>query len=86
MYLASSSTDSFASHSLEPNMQYCKYNYLFATGAIAAFFGGGTGIVEVECSGVESRLIDCRTNLVRNCRHHDAGVRCNLSNGIFLIS
>lgn len=54
-------------------------------GAIPLFcaeFGSGTESIwldNVQCSGSESRLIDCPANPVglHNCRHsEDAGVRC----------
>ena len=54
-------------------------------GAIArsrAYFGRGTGSIfldEVACTGTESRLVNCRSNLlgVHDCSHsEDAGVTC----------
>ena len=60
-------------------------NFFFPTGAIAwvrAFFGQGTGAIlleEVNCTGNETRLVDCHSNQlgVHNCSHfEDAGVTC----------
>ena len=57
--------------------------FFTATEAITrAMFGEGSGEIlldEVQCTGSESRLIDCPANPlgVSDCRHReDAGVRC----------
>ena len=56
-----------------------------STGAIVrvrAFFGEGTGAIlldEVNCTGTETRLVDCSSNPlgIHNCGHfEDAGVTC----------
>ena len=56
-----------------------------STGAVpfsAAHFGAGTGPIyldNVECSGSESRLIDCSHSSFVSCHgghSEDAGVRC----------
>ena len=43
-------------------------------------YGGGEGEIyfsEVQCTGAESRLVDCISYLPRNCSHYeDAGVKC----------
>ena len=58
-----------------------------AIGFREAEFGEGTGAIwldEVECSGTESRLTDCRAQPVgvHDCNHtEDAGVECELSSG-----
>ena len=60
-------------------------NVLFVLGAVAiATFAAGTGSIlldNVQCSGLESRLIDCPHSSVGtgSCVHtQDAGVRCQL--------
>ena len=60
------------------------------TGAIArsrAYFGRGTGAIlldDVQCTGTETRLVNCRSNPlgVHNCGHsEDAGVTCSQTLG-----
>ena len=58
---------------------------LFVVGAVAiTTFAAGTGSIlldNVQCSGLESRLIDCPHSSVGtgSCVHtQDAGVRCQL--------
>ena len=50
-----------------------------------ANFGQGTGsiaLVNVQCSGTETRLADCPTGSNRFCSHRDdAGVRCQVQTG-----
>ena len=60
------------------------------TGAIArsrAYFGRGTGAIlldDVQCTGTETRLVNCRSNPlgIHNCGHsEDAGVTCSQTLG-----
>jgi len=45
-----------------------------------SFFGGGSGAIivkNVDCTGRERRLTDCRKDLTGYCHHNEiAGVRC----------
>ena len=54
---------------------------LASTSFTSAFFGQGTGsinLVNVNCVGTETRLIDCPTGSQSTCSHiEDAGVRCS---------
>ena len=61
------------------------YVNTYITGAAAfsnAFFGMGTGTIlldSLECTGTETRLVDCSHNGIsnHNCFHvEDAGLRC----------
>ena len=51
-----------------------------AQGQGSAHFGEGTGEIvldNVQCTGNESRLIDCAAITTHNCGHHeDASVTC----------
>ena len=55
-------------------------NLLGAQALSLAFFGQGTGPIQmdnVQCTGTESRLIDCTHLTTHNCVHaEDAGARC----------
>ena len=60
--------------------------FFFLLGANAysrARFGAGAGAIvmdNVQCTGSESRLINCSFTLNHNCVHsEDAGIRCTLS-------
>ena len=62
-----------------------RYYCMVIAGAIAhssATFGRGTGPIwldEVQCSGIETRLLNCHSNAVgvHDCYHfEDAGVTC----------
>ena len=54
-----------------------------------ATFGQGTGpinLVNVNCAGTESRLIDCSRGSQRTCSHtEDAGVRCSVQTSEFSV-
>ena len=68
----------------------CWYTY---KGAVALFGGfiNGAGQIwldNVQCSGTENRLIDCRASPLgtHNCIHNeDAGVRCQPTVGSYAI-
>ena len=70
-------------------MLFCllKIQPFFSTDAVAyssAFYGQGTGYIwldDVQCTGNESKLIDCPANAigVHGCGHsEDAGVSCQV--------
>ena len=67
----------------------CRQLDLSITAAVAtthaSFFGQGTGpinLVNVNCVGTESRLIDCPRGSQTLCSHsEDAGVRCSAQTG-----
>lgn len=56
-------------------------SFAAAQAVSAAFFGQGTGPIlldEVACTGTESGLLECPSNMVHDCTHsEDAGVRCS---------
>jgi hypothetical protein len=62
----------------------CTGNHLFSAAARAIYTGFANGVGEiwldnVECTGRETRIIDCPANVLgdNNCDHsEDAGVRC----------
>ena len=60
---------------------------LGSTALFAAYFGQGTGSIvlnHVQCTGSETRLIDCPSEAVTSCSHsEDAGVRCLPKTGYF---
>ena len=61
---------------------FIPYTFIGAQGLRFAAYGQGTGpiwIDDVQCTGTETRLVDCpRTAFgVHNCNHfEDASVRC----------
>ena len=72
---------------IDLQMKLCAWHYIIFThtGAVAfgsAHFGAGAGPIhldDVGCSGSESRLTDCQSNVFVNCysgHSEDAGVRC----------
>ena len=63
------------------------YFYLIGARSIhSALFGQGSMPItlnNVQCIGNESRLLDCRSGIVRYCSHsEDAGVKCHIQTGI----
>ena len=69
-------------------MTYTKYNTIDAAARTNAFYGQGSGPINIDdtgCTGSEQRLIDCPFSPIHNCGHsEDAGVDCTIRSIILI--
>ena len=69
-------------------MTYTKYNTIDAAARTNAFYGQGSGPINIDdpgCTGSEQRLIDCPFSPIHNCGHsEDAGVDCTIMSIILI--
>ena len=67
---------------------YTKYNTIDAAARTNAFYGQGSGPINIDdpgCTGSERRLIDCPFSPIHNCGHsEDAGVDCTIMSIILI--